>query len=136
MLLAKAGQDGGGQLQARSEKWLEGNERAHQMESKRLRSSPSPCCLGFRRLSPGAPRGPLLEIATASAMMEIAMVVKDGKFVVMLVVHYATFLRPSELCNLTVSVRREQLGAPPTSSGRNKTSKTKEFDRSALQFPC
>ena len=41
---------------------------------------------GMRRLAPGTPRALFPRTAAAAAMMEIAMVVvKDGKFVVMLV---------------------------------------------------
>ena len=56
---------------------------------------------GFLRLALGTPRGPTPRISAAAAMMEIAMVVKDRKFVVMLAVHNTTYLRPSELCNRT-----------------------------------
>ena len=45
-------------------------------------------------------RGPLPLVA-AAAMMGVAMVAKEEEFAVMLVVQYAAYLRPSELCTLT-----------------------------------
>ena len=73
-------------------------------------------------------------------MMGVAMVAKDEEFVVMLVVQYVAYLRPSELCNLTTG----QVIRPLQVSGASswallsalqeelKASKTGEFNESVL----
>ena len=99
---------------------------------KFLRSSP--CCVGSQRVS-----GPLPWVA-AAAMMGVAMVAKDEEdFAVMLILQYVAYLRPSELCNLTVG----QVFQPLQGSGEQcallsapqeelKALKTAEFDESVL----
>ena len=63
-----------------------------------------PCAVralkGCRRLAPGMSRGPVPWVA-AAAMLGVAMVAKD-ECAVMLAIKYMAYLRPSELCNLTV----------------------------------
>ena len=103
-VVSKAGGDGGGKLQTRSGKWLDDSKRVRQVKSNVSDlQRPVQTLQGFRRLARCTPRDPLQKMAAAAAMMEMAMVVvKDGKFVVMLVAHYTTYLRPIELCNRTV----------------------------------
>ena len=72
-------------------KGLNDNKQVRRMESERL--GPSPSRADFeksRRLAPGTSRGPIPRISAAAAMMDIE-VLKDGKFVVMFVVRYATY---------------------------------------------
>ena len=56
---------------------------------------------GYRQLAPGTSQSPLPWVA-AAAMMGVAMVAKHEEFAVILLVQYVAYLRPSELCNLTV----------------------------------
>ena len=67
-----------------------------------------------RRSAPGTPWGPTPRISAAAAMMEME-VLKDGKFVVLLVVHYATWSKPNEWYNQTVG----QVALPRQRSGAN-----------------
>ena len=69
---------------------LNDGEQVRRMESELLRRSPSRADFeNSRRLAPGTPRGPTPRIFDAAAMMEM-QVLKDGKFVGLLVVHYET----------------------------------------------
>ena len=76
-------------------------------------------------------RGPVPWVA-AAAMMGVAMVAKNEEFAVMLVVQYVAYLRPSELCNLTVGqVIRPLQGSGASSLPEEvKDSKTGELDES------
>ena len=110
-VVGKAGRDGGGKLQAGSGKWLDDNKREFVKWNQNVSNLPRPVqtLQGFRRLALGTSRDPLPQVAAAAATMEVAMVV-------MLVVQYTMYLRPSEPCNQTVGqVTRPRQGTGASS---------------------